>query len=388
MRSHFIFLQVLVCFLMTTTLSAEPPLPPMSCAEMTLLLGEGWAKEPLKVPLPSQLLARPTRLQALLEKTHFNQLKSSEHDPVVARLFNESKQSKIHWRELAQETESAASYAAYFSVPDLIFMAADKKYAKKIASDLRTYANMQMAGHTSIFTNDAIYMTARLLVDRMRISNAGFREITTLKEFKEQAQKAGVRVQKKNLLYLVSDRDPKALLSGDVIAKSKNALQEESLLEAYADLRRVKDSRTSNFFGLRDQPGYLWEGPKAESLQAGKQAVVKYLEKYDNEADLAEKDFSAAAIKHAAGYHGQSLSKFVKVLESSSGYEYEVQDLSVVKPGTLNQLWTAFEIPTRQVRRYRQFFAVRAEYLEAHSHRPDKRDAYLFIPSEWVEFQK
>lgn len=345
--------------------------------------------DPLHVALPKNLhsLSRPTRLQTLLQKTHFDKLKKTDKNPQIAELLAESK-SAIAWREFPDSAHYVLDYVEYFSLEDLIYMAASEEYAHKVAGELRTYANVKMGGNTSLFRNNDIYWAARILVDRWRIKQAGFPAIKDAAQLGLEAQRAGATMQTKTRLYLVLAKSPEAVKGLSSIRGSAEGVEAESILESYARRgiwgKKRDSSRPSRLVGLHGEPGKgkgsqkIGEAEARKILIARVKAYSREKDGYDYPVEQLLKD-------------GEPVSKIVKkIISAAVGFEYEVSDLPAVKPGTLNELWVAAEVPVSQIKRWRRFYTIEYKYKVQKAYSSDSEridDGTMLVAEDWQEMR-
>ncbi len=362
---------------------------PDSLAEALLTARrKGGILDPLAVAVPKDILRRPTRLQGLLEKTHFDKLKASGKAPEIQELFSESGASKIAWRDLPIPAFAAADYVGYFSLDDLIYMAADRGYAKKIAGDLRNYANLKMHGRTEAFANDVLYWAARVLVERWRVKAEGFAPITDEARLREEARRAGAKAQVRAVLYLGSALAPEAVQKAGTLRnapapRTATVVEGDARLAGY-DPKGKNESLRPAYMVLReqDEPRGSVPLPKKEA----KALLVKALK--SGRKDLG---YDAGQILESAEFHGKPLASVItEIWKAETGYQYEVEKLTAVKAGTLNENWIAPEVPTAKIKRWRRVHTIDCVYeMAGHVYRGERletRNAYFHIAEEWQPF--
>ncbi|MGE3974135.1 MAG: hypothetical protein AB7F59_06380 [Bdellovibrionales bacterium] len=325
----------------------------------------GQLEFPLEIKQPADLLNRTTRLQDLLQKTSYAELKDSKKNSEVEALIH--KDSK--WLEEPGYAAAAMEYFVFFSMEDIFLMAANEKYAKKVAGDLRSYANVNMGGRTSIFRNDDVYYTARLFADRWRLVKEGSVDFSDEKALDTEARKSGVKPVNKKLVYYSSPTTPDRIAQQEEVSPAGTRV--DSVL-AGLGMRfeaRSKNESQGLYLGLEDSETSLIDfQPILLKPQEAQKILIEYAAQLKNDKSQSLLNYGANNPSDLTSFSASEVAQviFGKIRMS---YQYLVQDIRVLKIPAAASARTfpnyVPSIPVKHITSFRRVYAIEYDMPES-----------------------
>ena len=348
---------------------------------------------------PKNLMVRPTRLQKLLEHTPFDELSTEQKDPETSALFA-SPDAPVRWRPEPSYVPNAYRYFEYFSTEDILLMATQVKYAKKVAGELRVFANLHLGGRTSQFRNDDVHRAAALLADRRRLLTRGIPVLATRADLDLEARHVGLKTGTLSDLSYFSGSTPAEL--GLVIEPRGDHV--ESVRGAFASRFGNDQISPGRFLGLMRGISYAVPVPLTLSDPAEVETVLMNALRNNLEDGAANPLRSYAQCRSfelnyliTAEAARAKLSSF----DIKYGYEYRLKPIHAIKiPPALGYAYgqtvvaAVPRLPVERIAAWRRIFHVTYAHpglTEQTRHRanavPEILHGTFYDVEPWQEFE-